>query len=160
MKYSLQILKKKKIFFKRLKYPFPNALNKRYFWTPSYNYWGFGGNVRMQQCRKKVFHKCFSSILYKSKKQLFEGQKQPPEVFYKKRCSLKFRKIHRKTPVPESLFNKVAGPIPATLLKKRFRHRSFPVNFMKFLRTTFLQKTSGRMLLEGVYLLKIPRNYL
>ena len=57
--------KKKKIFFKRLKYPFPNALNKRYFWTPSYNYWGFGGNVRMQQCRKKVFHKCFSSILYK-----------------------------------------------------------------------------------------------
>ena len=60
--------KKKKIFFKRLKYPFPNALNKRYFWTPSYNYWGFGGNVRMQQCRKKVFHKCFSSILYKSKK--------------------------------------------------------------------------------------------
>ena len=25
-------------------------------------------------------------------------QKQPPEVFYKKRCSEKFRKIHRKTP--------------------------------------------------------------
>ena len=32
-----------KIFFKRLKYPFPNALNKRYFWTPNCNYWGFGG---------------------------------------------------------------------------------------------------------------------
>ena len=27
-------------------------------------------------------------------------QKQSPEVFYKKRCSLKFRKIHRKTPLP------------------------------------------------------------
>ena len=26
-----------------------------------------------------------------------------------KRCSYKFRKIQRKTPVPESLFNKVAG---------------------------------------------------
>ena len=31
-------------------------------------------------------------------------QKQPPEVFRKKRCSCKFRKIHRKTPEPESLF--------------------------------------------------------
>ena len=31
-------------------------------------------------------------------------QKQPPEVFCKKRCSLNFRKIHRKSPVPESLF--------------------------------------------------------
>ena len=30
-------------------------------------------------------------------------QKQPPEVFYKKRCSYKFHKIHRKSPVPESL---------------------------------------------------------
>ena len=27
-------------------------------------------------------------------------QKQPPEVFCKKRCSYKFRKINRKTPVP------------------------------------------------------------
>ena len=31
-------------------------------------------------------------------------QKQPPEVFYEKRCSCKFHKIYRKTPVPESLF--------------------------------------------------------
>ena len=31
-------------------------------------------------------------------------QKQPPEVFYKKSCSEKFRKIHKKTPVPESPF--------------------------------------------------------
>ena len=30
-------------------------------------------------------------------------QQQPPEVFYNKRCSWKFRKIHRKTPVPEAL---------------------------------------------------------
>ena len=28
-------------------------------------------------------------------------QKQPPEVFYEERCSYKFSKIHRKTPVPE-----------------------------------------------------------
>ena len=32
------------------------------------------------------------------------GQKQPPEIFYKKRCSQKFFKIHREAPVLESLF--------------------------------------------------------
>ena len=37
-------------------------------------------------------------------KQTFTCIKQPPKVFCKKRCSQKFRKIHRKTPVPESLF--------------------------------------------------------
>ena len=31
-------------------------------------------------------------------------QKQPPEVFFQNRCSLKFRKIHRKTLAPECLF--------------------------------------------------------
>ena len=37
-------------------------------------------------------------------------QKQPPEVFYKKRCSKKFHKIHRKVSVLEFLFfNEVAG---------------------------------------------------
>ena len=35
-------------------------------------------------------------------------------------------------------FNKVAGLRPAALLKKRLWHRCFPVNFAKFLRTTFL----------------------
>ena len=31
-------------------------------------------------------------------------EKQPLELFYKESCSEKFRKIHRKTPVPEFLF--------------------------------------------------------
>ena len=35
----------------------------------------------------------------------------------------------------------------ATLLKQRLWHRCFPVNFVKFLRTPFLQNTSGRLLL-------------
>ena len=39
-------------------------------------------------------------------------QKQPLEVFCKKRCSSKFRKFHRKTSVLKSLFNR-----PVTLLK-------------------------------------------
>ena len=37
---------------------------------------------------------------------------------------------------------------PATLLKNRFWHRFFPVNFAKFLRTPFSQNTSGRRLLK------------
>ena len=38
------------------------------------------------------------------------------------------------------------GLRPATLLKRRLWHRCFPVNFMKFLRTPFLQNTTGRLL--------------
>ena len=49
----------------------------------------------------------------------------PRRVLWK-RCSYKFRKIHRKAPVTS-----------ATLLKKRLWHRCFPVNFAKFLRTPF-----------------------
>ena len=45
-----------------------------------------------------------------------------PEVICKKSVLRKFAKFFGKTPVPESLFNKVAG---------------FPVNFVKFLRTSF-----------------------
>ena len=42
--------------------------------------------------------------------------------------------------------------LPATLLKKRFWHGCFPVNFAKRLRAPFLQNTSGRLLLEYVRL--------
>ena len=37
------------------------------------------------------------------------AQKQPPEVFCKIRYSLKVCKFHRKTPMLDSLFDKVAG---------------------------------------------------
>ena len=52
----------------------------------------------------------------------------------------------KKTPVPETLFDKVAGLRPATLLKKCLLHRCFPVNFDKSLRIPFLQNTSGPLL--------------
>ena len=90
-------------------------------------------------------------------------QKQPPEAFRKKMCSWKFHKIHRKTPVPETFLNKVAGlrsatllkkrlwPQAATLLKKRLWYRCFSVNFVKFLRTPFLQNASERLLLNVGY---------
>ena len=41
----------------------------------------------------------------------------------------------------------------ATLFKKGYWHRCFPVNFAKFLRTTFLKNTSGRPLLKNVLIL-------
>ena len=43
----------------------------------------------------------------------------------------------------KQLMNRSSRPEPATLLKKRLWHRCFPVNFAKFLRTPFLQNTSG-----------------
>ena len=77
-----------------------------------------------------------------------KAQKQTPEVFCNKRCSYyKFRKIHRKTPVSESFFYKVAG-WPVTLIKKRLWHRCFPMTFAKFLRTPISQNTSERLLLK------------
>ena len=56
-----------------------------------------------------------------------------------------------KLPVPESLFNKVAGLRPATLLKKRLWRKCFSVNFAKFLRTPLLQNMSEWLLLTKLH---------
>ena len=69
-------------------------------------------------------------------------KKQPLQRFCKKGVLKKFHKIHLKTPVSESLFNRLSGLRPASLLKKRLQHRCFQVNFAKFLRTPFLHNTS------------------
>ena len=45
-------------------------------------------------------------------------------------------------------FNKVTDLRPATLLKKRLWHRCFLMSVVKFLRTPFLQNTSGQLLLR------------
>ena len=50
--------------------------------------------------------------------------------------------------VLKNLFLKVAGFRPGNLVKKRLWHRCFPVNFVKFLRTPFLQNTSRRLILS------------
>ena len=70
------------------------------------------------------------------------------------RCSVRkgvlrnFTKFTGKHLCQVVFFNKVAGPEPATLLKKRLWHSFFPVNFAKFLRTPFSQNSSGRLLLD------------
>ena len=71
-----------------------------------------------------------------------ECQKQPPEVFYKKRCSWKLLKIHSQKPLLESLFNEVTGLKSTTLLKKRLRHRCFSANLTKFLTEYYCATTS------------------
>ena len=62
-----------------------------------------------------------------------------------RRCSVKkvFLKIlqHSQHLCQSLFFNKVAGLSLASLLKKRLWHRCFPVNFVKFLRTPFFNRT-------------------
>ena len=56
--------------------------------------------------------------------------------------------FYRKTPVLESLFNKVAGLQPGNFNQKnRLQHRCFPVNIANFLRTPFLKSIWERLLL-------------
>ena len=69
-------------------------------------------------------------------------QKQPPEVLLKSFAEFTGKQL--KLLVSGLL---VSGLRPATLLAKRISNRCFPVNFVKLLRTAFLQNTSGRLLL-------------
>ena len=61
-----------------------------------------------------------------------------PEVFSEKAIpNNKFPNIHRKTPVLESPLNKVAGIQTCNFIKKRLKHRCFPVNTAKLLKHLF-----------------------
>ena len=66
-------------------------------------------------------------------------QKQPPELCFKKSCSEKFPNIHTKSPLLESLINKVAGIQASNFIKNRLQHRCFSVKYAKFLRTSVLK---------------------
>ena len=74
------------------------------------------------------------------------------EVFW--RCSINktvlqnFAKLTGKHLRWSLFFNRVAGLRLATKIKKRLRHKRFPVSFAKFLRTPFLENLSRRLLLE------------
>ena len=67
-----------------------------------------------------------------------ELQKQSPRGVLLKSVLRNFAKFTGKHLRQSFFFNKVAGLKPVALLKKRPWHRSFPVNFAKFLRTPFL----------------------
>ena len=88
--------------------------------------------------KKETQHKCFpvnlvkflrTPFLQSTNRQLLlllAFQRQPLEVFYEKRCSWKFCKIHRKTPVPGLFFNEV----------KTLAH-VFSCEFCKIFKNTF-----------------------
>ena len=77
------------------------------------------------------------------------------ELFCKKAVIRNFTKFTGKHLCQSLFFNKVAGLRPTTSLKKRPLHSCFPVNFVKFLRTPFLQNICGRLLLSQKLTLKI-----
>ena len=88
-----------------------------------------------------------SDCLFVSCFLLHDVKMNRPEVFCKKSIITNFTKFTRKHLCQSHFFNKVAGlglffnkiagMRPVTLLKKRFWHSCFPVNFVKFLRTPF-----------------------
>ena len=58
-----------------------------------------------------------------------------------RKCVLRnFTKFTGKHLCQSLFFNKVAGLRLVTVLKKRLRHRCFPVSLVKFLRTSFLHR--------------------
>ena len=61
----------------------------------------------------------------------FYIEKQPLEVYFKKRGSKKFLKVQRKTHVP------VSDLQDCNFMKKRFQQKYVCVNFLKFIRTPF-----------------------
>ena len=72
------------------------------------------------------------------------------QVVFCKKVALKFfKKIYKKTPVPK----------PATLLKERLWYRCFPVNFAKFLRTTFFIEHLRWLLLNLFQNTYYPNNH-
>ena len=79
------------------------------------------------------------------------------QVLCKKGALRNFAKFTGKHLCQSLFFNKVAGLRPATLLKKRFWHMRFPVNFAKFQRTSFLTEHLWWLLLlthQVVYIYK------
>ena len=64
-----------------------------------------------------------------------------------------FAKFTGKYLCQSLFFTKVAGLRPESLLKIRLWYKCFPVNFAKFVRTLFLQNTSGWLILAIVVLL-------
>ena len=62
---------------------------------------------------------------------------QSIDLLSKKGVFRNFTKFIGKHLCQSLLFNKVSGLRTATLLKRRLRHRCFPVNLAKFLKNTF-----------------------
>ena len=76
----------------------------------------------------------FTEKMIQPQKLLDKLQKQPPDVFCKKRCSQKFHKIHRKRSVPESLFCRSKT---SNFIKKETLTQVFSCEFCKISKKNF-----------------------
>ena len=96
--------------------------------------------------------------LYITRKKEFYRRSRP-EVFFKKDVLRSFTKFTGKNSRQSLLFIKVVGR-PSTLLKRRFWHRSFPLNFVKFLKLLFFIEHLWWLLLDSnlLYLTKNALN--
>ena len=91
---------------------------------------------RVAVSQQNMFN-CFDTIVIKlqnEKKILIHTQTSNHVFLLPNRWSLKFRNIHGKTPVLESLLTELQASRPATFLK-RDRNTCFPVKFEELLRT-------------------------
>ena len=104
---------------------------------------------------------------------LFQNTCQVVKCWVFQKQNEHFAKFTGKYLCKRLFFNKVAGLRLATLLKKRLWHRyfpglqlylkkrlwhrCFPVNFVKVLRTSFLQNTSGQLLPDPANIFWSPR---
>ena len=77
------------------------------------------------------------STTFDAGNQSLKSQKQSFADVLQNKFSEKFRKFHIKTTVLESLFQ------ACNFIKKRLQHRCFPVKFVKFTKTPFLQNNSS-----------------
>ena len=80
-------------------------------------------------------------------------------VLYKKGVLRNFTKLTGNQLCQSLFFNKVASLRPATLFKKRLWQRCFPLNFVKFQKTPFLQKTSEKLVLNHVKLCRFETHH-
>ena len=104
-------------------------------------------NVRVSKTLHKHFSKCIKDLKYFLKDLHFRSSQQ--RYCVRKSVLRNFAKFTGKRLCQR----------PATLLKKRLWYRCFPVNFAEFLGKTFLQNTSGRLLLELARNLYIEDNF-
>ena len=77
-------------------------------------------------------------------------QKEPPEVFYNKKCYEKFHKIHRKH-LYQCLFFLFFNKVYKNCIKKETLIQVLSCEFCEIYPNTFLRNTSGRLLRNIVY---------
>ena len=111
-------------------------------------------NMLKALCLQKKPHWCalmFSKVRFQQKTILVvvEGflQKQPPEGFYNKKVFLEISQISQENTCARVSFLIKLQSWTCNFIKKENLAQVFSLSFARFLRTPFIQSTSGRLLL-------------